>query len=169
MVRTAALAALALAAAAQTPGAAGAAAAPACAHHQLRASLGRGNGAAGHVYWPVVFTNLGATACTLRGYPGVSAVAGDDGHQVGPAARRESRTVTTVTLRAHGGTASALLAHTDADIPAPGLCHKARVRGFRVYAPGQTLAFYLPKPHTTCRLPRFGDTIRPVVRGRTGQ
>lgn len=145
------------------------AAPPACAHHQLRSSLGRGNGAAGHVYWPIVFTNTSATACTLRGYPGVSAVAGDDGHQVGAPARRESRIVTTVTLRAHGGTASALLAHTDADIPAPKFCHKTTVRGFRVYAPGQRLAFYLPKRHTTCRLARFGDTIRPVVKGRTGQ
>jgi hypothetical protein len=152
------------------PPVATAAATPApCAHHQLRASLGRGNGAAGHVFWPIVFTNTSATACTLRGYPGVSAVAGDDGHQVGAPARREPRTVTTVTLHAQGGTASALLNHTDADIPAPALCHKATVRGFRVYAPGQRLAFYLPKRHTTCRLPRFGDTIRPVVRGRTGQ
>jgi hypothetical protein len=145
-------------------------AAPApCAHHQLHASLGRGNGAAGHVYWPIVFTNVSGTACTLRGYPGVSAVAGDDGHQVGKPARRESRIVRTVTLRAHGGRASALLAHTDAGIPAPKLCHKTTARGWRVYAPGQTLAFYLPKRHTTCRLPRFGDTIRPVVKGRSGQ
>jgi hypothetical protein len=159
-------AALAVAAGSQSP----AAAAPApCAHHQLRASLGRGDGAAGHVYWPIVFTTVSDAACTLRGYPGVSTVAGDDGHQVGAPARREARSMSTVTLRAHGGTASALLAHTDADIPAPSLCRKTRVRGFRVYAPGQTLAFYLPQPHTTCRLSRFGDTIRPVVKGRTGQ
>jgi Protein of unknown function (DUF4232) len=168
MRRVALLVAPLVLAVALAAGAHAAAAPPACAHHQLRASLGRGEGAAGHVYWPIVFTNVSATACTLRGYPGVSAVAGDDGHQVGPPARRESRIVTTVTLRARGGTASALLAHTDADIPARHLCHKARVRGFRVYAPGQTLAFYLPERHTTCRLPRFGDTIRPVVKGRTG-
>jgi hypothetical protein len=161
--------ALTAAALAATAGSPAAAAAPPCAHHQLHASLGRGNGAAGHFYWPIVFTNVSAEACTLRGYPGVSAVAGDDGHQIGAPARREAHRVITVTLRAHGGTASALLAHTDADIPAPPLCRKAHVRGFRVYAPGQTLAFYLPKRHTTCRLPRFGDTIRPVVRGRTGQ
>jgi Protein of unknown function (DUF4232) len=162
------IASLALGAAIGAPSSA-AAARPACAHHQLRASLGRGDGAAGHVYWPIVFTNVGATACTLRGYPGVSAVAGEDGHRVGPPARRELRIVSTVSLRAHGGTASALLAHTDADVPAPSLCRKARVRGFRVYAPGQTLAFYLPKRHTTCRLPRFGDTIRPVISGRLGR
>jgi uncharacterized protein DUF4232 len=168
--RLAVIASLALAVVAATGTQSSAAATrPACAHHQLRAALGRGDGAAGHVYWPIVFTNVSAAACTLRGYPGVSAVAGDDGHQVGAPARRESRIVTTVTLRAHGGTAGALLAHTDADIPAPSLCHKARVRGFRVYAPGQTLAFYLPKRHTTCRLPRFGDTIRPVVSGRMGR
>jgi hypothetical protein len=161
--------ALTAAAVAATAGSPAAAAALPCAHHQLHASLGRGNGAAGHVYWPIVFTNVSDAACTLRGYPGVSAVAGDDGHQVGAPARRESRKVTTVTLRAHGGTASALLAHTDADIPAPRLCRKTHVRGFRVYAPGQTLAFYLPRAHTTCRLARFGDTVRPVVKGRTGQ
>ena len=33
-----------------------------------------------------MLTNTGRRTCELRGFPGVSYVAGDDGHQVGPAA-----------------------------------------------------------------------------------
>src|SRR4051794_35611948 len=100
--RTAAAAALALAAGLGAPGAAHGALPP-CAHWQLRASLGRGDSGAGHTFWPLVFTNTSSAACTLRGYPGVSSVAGDDGHQVGrPATRDTSRHVTTVTLRPRG-------------------------------------------------------------------
>ena len=39
------------------------------------------NGAAGTIYYPIEFTNTGAT-CTLRGFPGVAAV-GKTGHQLG--------------------------------------------------------------------------------------
>ena len=144
------------------------AASPACAHWQLRASLGRGDSGAGHTFWPLIFTNASAAACTLRGYPGVSSVAGDDGHQVGRAAIRDtSRRVTTVTLRP-GGAASTTINHVNPlNFPA-GQCHVTSARGFRVYAPGQTLAFYLPRRHTVCRSGRGPDTVRAVVSGRGG-
>jgi hypothetical protein len=139
-------------------------AAPApCTHSQLRFRLGRGNGAAGHVIWPLVFTNVSGRACTLRGYPGVSSVAGDDGHQVGPAARREPSKVRTVTLRAHSGKATALFSHVNPDVVAKQLCHKTPARGYRVYAPGQTRAFFAPQKHTVCRRARFPDTVKPVT------
>src|SRR4051812_3746340 len=57
-----------------------------CATSALKGSLGPEQGAAGSVYTPLVLTNVGPRTCELRGFPGVSYVAGDDGHQVGPAA-----------------------------------------------------------------------------------
>ncbi|MDT7579277.1 MAG: hypothetical protein QOK35_541 [Pseudonocardiales bacterium] len=57
-----------------------------CTSGRLKASLGPSEGAAGSVFAPLVLTNDGTGTCELRGYPGVSYVAGDDGHQVGPAA-----------------------------------------------------------------------------------
>jgi Protein of unknown function (DUF4232) len=164
--RAPAVAALALAAGLGAPGAARGAL-PACSHSQLRASLGRGDSGAGHTYWPLVFTNVSGASCTLRGYPGVSSVAGDDGHQVGRAATRDtSRRVTTVTLRP-GGAASTTINHVNPYNFPPDRCHVAPTRGFRVYAPGQTRAFYLPQPHPACRI-RSTDFVRPVVSGRGG-
>ena len=69
--------ALALGAAALALGGAAApadAAVPACKTAQLVTWLNtQSNGAAGTIYYTLNFTNVGAT-CTVRGYPGVSAV-----------------------------------------------------------------------------------------------
>ena len=45
----------------------------------------QGNGAAGTIYYPLEFTNLSGRTCSMRGFPGVSAI-GRNGRQ--PAARR---------------------------------------------------------------------------------
>jgi hypothetical protein len=136
--------------------------APPCTHGQLRFALGRPDGAAGHFYFSLVFTNAGSRACTLRGYPGVSSVAGADGHQVGLAAAREKHPVRTVTLRANGGRARAVLDHLDPLVVASPTCHLAASSGWRVYAPGQTRAFFAPKRHQICRRGPFRDRVRPV-------
>ena len=57
-----------------------------CATSELKGSLGPAEGAAGSVVQTLLLTNTGTRTCELRGFPGVSYVAGDDGHQVGPAA-----------------------------------------------------------------------------------
>jgi hypothetical protein len=49
----------------------------------------------------------------------------------------------------------------------PSDCHKATARGYRVYAPGQTRAFYLERRHTACHRDRH-DSVRPVVKGSRG-
>ena len=68
---------------------------PSCA---LR--VGRADGTAGTTYHPLIFTNAGGRACTLRGYPGVSSVTGPHGRQVGAAAARDPVTFARVRLRA---------------------------------------------------------------------
>ena len=45
-----------------------------CTSSALSVSLGEGNGAAGTIYYPLRFTNIGTTACALEGYPGISLV-----------------------------------------------------------------------------------------------
>ena len=53
-----------------------------CATSALKVSLGPANGAAGTVFYPINFVNTGKLGCTLRGYPGVSAVT-SSGKQIG--------------------------------------------------------------------------------------
>lgn len=60
-----------------------------CAAAQIRVWLGDGpgGGTAGAVYYPLEFSNVGHSRCTLYGYPGVSAY-GSAGRRIGtPAAR----------------------------------------------------------------------------------
>jgi hypothetical protein len=91
--------------------------------------------------------NAGSSPCTLYGYPGVSWVAGADGHQVGAAAQRQSddsgSAEQTITL-APGALASAPMDIVDAAVIPPAECKPVPVRGLRVYPPGQTAALFLP-------------------------
>jgi hypothetical protein len=93
--------------------------------------------------------NIGASACTLYGYPGVSWVAGADGHQVGAAAVRQADSSEgaekTVTL-APGALASAPLDIVDAAVFSPSACKPVPVRGLRVYPPGEKAALFLSMP-----------------------
>ena len=96
--------------------------------------------------------NTGSTACTIYGYPGVSWVAGSDGHQVGAAATRLADPTGgpegTVTL-APGGIASAPLDIVDAAVFPKASCKPVPVQGLRIYAPGQTAAMFIPLATTT--------------------
>ena len=56
-----------------------------CATSQLTAGLTGENGTAGAVGYQLELRNTGPTACTLRGYPGVSYVTGGNGTTVGHA------------------------------------------------------------------------------------
>jgi hypothetical protein len=95
------------------------------------------------------FRNVGSSACTLYGYPGVSWVAGADGHQVGAPAVRQpdisGSAEQTVTL-APGALASAPLDIVDASVIPPSQCKPVPVRGLRVYPPGETAALFLSLP-----------------------
>jgi hypothetical protein len=122
---------------------------PRCATGELSASLGEGGAAAGSVYRQLVFTNTGARACELRGFPGVSYVTGDDGHQVGPAAEMAGERGGQVPI-APGGTARAQLRLVNVQNYDPAACSPTPVRGLRVYPPGDTAALYVPMEGTGC-------------------
>lgn len=93
--------------------------------------------------------NIGSSACTLYGYPGVSWAAGADAHQVGAAAVRQTDPAgsaeETVTL-APGALASAPLGIVDAAVFSPSQCKPVPVRGLRVYPPGEKAALFLSLP-----------------------
>ena len=92
------------------------------------------NGAAGTIFYPVEFTNLGSTTCTLRGYPGVAAINGA-GSKLGRAASRIGVPVTTVTLKPDQ------TAHANLGIEETGavICRPVNAAGLQVFAPGQTV------------------------------
>jgi hypothetical protein len=115
---------------------------PACTAGDLGVwvAIDQGNGTAGSTYFPLQFTNLGRHACSLHGFPGVSAV-GRSGQQLGsPAAWDHVRAPRTVVLAA-GATAHAELQWIDAAVStAPGCRPTSGAFGLRVYPPNQRTA-----------------------------
>jgi Protein of unknown function (DUF4232) len=130
-------------ASAGSSGAPAAAASHRCSAGDLTVWLGTpGNGTAGSTYYDLEFSNTSAAACTLYGYPGVSAIKG--GNQVGRAANRDrSRPSTLVTLRP-GGTGYVLLQVTDVGNYSPSACKAVSADSLRVYAPGSYSAINMP-------------------------
>ena len=113
---------------------------PRCTSAALVVWLG---GSSGSVY-SILFTNLGSQACTLRGFPGISAV-GNHGNQIGRSAGWAGGTAHTVTLRPTE-TAYALV-----QIPSPArTCGPVWAYGLRVYPPNLTAAAYVPFPFLAC-------------------
>ncbi|MGW6241839.1 DUF4232 domain-containing protein [Streptomyces sp. NPDC055094] len=86
-----------------------AAASPRCTADQLGLSLSAPDAGAGNIRYDLRLVNNGAGACVLRGFPGVSLLAGD-GATIGRPATREGGQLPAVTL-ARGGTADVTL-HT---------------------------------------------------------
>ena len=146
----AALATLALSAGALASGATSAAV-PACATSGRVVWLNtEGNGAAGSSFYTLNFTNLSGHTCTLRGYPGVSAV-DLAGHRIGSPAGRDSGggAGQVVTLRS-GHAASATLRIVDALNFPNSRCRLTSAAGLRVYPPNQTASKVVPFPFAAC-------------------
>jgi hypothetical protein len=135
-----------------TKGGGGAAgtATPRCHTGDLKLTLGKRGGATATKFQPLYFTNVAHHACTLHGYPGVSWVAGDDGHQVGDAFDRDAfNPKVTVTL-APGDVAYAILATHDVGMFPAGQCKPVSVRGYRVYPPDETKSVFVASATKAC-------------------
>ncbi|KOV67926.1 DUF4232 domain-containing protein [Streptomyces sp. MMG1121] len=116
-----------------------------CTVGDLYLSMGRKEGAAGSLYWPIRFTNTSTTSCTLRGYPGVS-VLDTAHHQLGRPATRSGSSYDTVTLTP-GHSAPAVVRTTNGPVGGPCLRTGAYLR---VYPPASRTAALIPAPWTTC-------------------
>jgi hypothetical protein len=120
-----------------------------------------GNGAAGSSYYNLEFTNLSAHACTIDGYPGVSALslaAQQLGNAAGHDAQHPSSLITLSSGAAHSGlggfqtgaTATAVLQITDAGNYPSSTCVPVAAAGLRVYPPDQTASKFVPFPFVAC-------------------
>ncbi|MGX7823634.1 DUF4232 domain-containing protein [Actinokineospora sp. 24-640] len=120
-----------------------------CKAAELGLSIKDDSAAAGTVYRELVFTNTGQRTCTMQGFPGVSYVAGKDGHQVGPAAYRDGAKGRAVSL-APGAAAVAPVGFVNVRNYEPAVCEPTEVRGLRVYPPQETESMFVAQPGVGC-------------------
>lgn len=152
-------AALALAAPVASAGGGATASAATCKSSNLVVWLpsGSGNGAAGSVFYKLRITNLGSGACTLSGFPKLSAI-DLKGQPIGkPASKETGQKAGTVKLAA-GGSASFQLRVVEAGDFSPADCHATMAAGLRVSPPGAGGFKVVPFPFETCAKP-----IQPVL------
>jgi Protein of unknown function (DUF4232) len=149
--------------AAPASGSAVAAGTPACQTAGLVVWLSNGDGAAGSVFYTMDFTNLSGHTCTLRGYPGVSAV-NLNGGQVGAAAvRNKVKKVKTITL-AQDKTVAAILRVVNAGVFSPSACQPTTAAGLRVFPPNQTASKVVPLPFGVCTRGKSTLSIEAVAK-----
>jgi hypothetical protein len=105
--------------------------------------------AAGTLYMPLEFTNLSGHACTLRGFPGVSAIS-KNGRELGsPATWDQAVRARTVRL-APAATGYALLEYSDVVTGNCPAASKGTAFELRVYPPDQGHADHALFDFTTC-------------------
>lgn len=125
-----------------------------CLTSHLRLTVGAANGAAGTIYYPLVFTNSATSACTMYGYPGIAFVSSPRGHIIGAPAGREviaGITPTLITIQP-GGTAHAILAVSDVLLSNQCHSHQVPVHTIQAYPPDQYTALFAPFSGTGCTL-----------------
>jgi len=137
-----------------------------CTVRDLDVSLGAEEGTAGTVHRALVFTNTGARACVIQGFPGVSFVTGDDGRQVGEAAERVGDKGPPITPRP-GMSATAPVGFVNIGNYDPAICQPTPVLGLRVYPPQERRSEFVPFGTTGCAgdLPGSQPTVGTVHKG----
>jgi hypothetical protein len=121
-----------------------------CTTANLRVWVGvPGDGTAGPVYYELELSNVSSSACTVYGYPGVSAV-GLGGKQLGSAARRDAVDPAHLITLGKGATAHVLLGITDPGFFSPTACPKANAIGLRVYPPNDYGSTIVDFPFAAC-------------------
>jgi hypothetical protein len=126
-----------------------AAALPACSTHGLVIWLNtQGSGTAGAIYYRVQLTNLSARACTLVGYPRVTAV-DLGGSRIGDGSMRFVSHKPTVVLR-RGASASFVLEVIDIGNFPAARCRPVTAAGLRVFPPHSNASKVIPFPLRAC-------------------
>ena len=107
------------------------------------------NGTAGTSIYTLNFTNLSGSTCTLRGYPGASALS-LTGRQLGQSAKRDTAiSVRTITVR-NGATASAALEIVETGNFSTSACGPVTAAGLKVFPPNQSASKTIPFPFSAC-------------------
>ena len=104
---------------------------------------------AGQRFGKLVVTNTSGSACSIRGYGGLSYVGGGDGTQIGASATRSAGTVRTVVL-SRGEKAVSEVQESVSKNYSVGACQPRKVDGLRVYVPGATASKYVAHLTTGC-------------------
>lgn len=133
-----------------------------CRTASLKLSLGPTNGAAGHVYQALLFTNVSKQSCLMVGFPGVSYVTGGNGTQVGAPAQKDGTVGQRITLQP-GQVASSIITMTDVGVFDPATCKPTPTRGLRVYPPDNTASLFIAQNGTGCA----GNPPSPQLRVQT--
>ena len=160
-VAAAAVAALAISSAAyaatSSPAARAATAIPQCTaalgqygNVSVWVAVSQGNGTAGTTYYPLEFTNTSGHACSLFGYPGVSAIS-RTGQQLGSPASWGSLSGARRVILAPGATAHTILAYHDVAVSTERGCDPVYTTiELRIYPPDQRLATYAAFDFEAC-------------------
>lgn len=142
---------------ASSPAASRPAAATQCVSSALHAvvNTAQSSGAAGSVYYPIDFTNVSSSQCTLYGYPGVSFVTGDPGSQLGRAATRNPAAGPTAVTLNPGEVAHAVLQVAEAGNFDPSQCVPVTAHWLKIFPPDQFTPVYAHFTAQACsaRLP----------------
>jgi hypothetical protein len=120
-----------------------------CKAGDVTLSLGQGDAGAGSVYRPLLIKNTSSKPCEIQGFPGVSYVAGNDGHQVGKDAFREGTKGNAVKLNP-GQSAVADIQFVNVRNFDAGTCQPTTVKGLRIYLPQETASNFVPTDGTAC-------------------
>ncbi|HYZ53368.1 MAG TPA: DUF4232 domain-containing protein [Streptosporangiaceae bacterium] len=132
------------------PAAPAAAAPPHCPTTALTAWLGvPGNGYAGGAGYQLELSNISHQACTLYGYPGVSALGGGS-VQLGSAATRVASHPNQLITLNPGATAHVELRITNVGNYPSSACHPANAVALRVYPPNDYTATEIPFSFRAC-------------------
>jgi hypothetical protein len=125
-----------------------------CKAADLSLAITEGNGAGmSHDNVNLRFTNKSKQSCDLQGSPGVSFVAGTDGHQVGAPATRQPKSQGKLHVLAPGTSVQSSLTFTNPGALPSDKCTMVDVLGLRVYAPDDTASMFLPLPQQACSNP----------------
>jgi hypothetical protein len=158
----------------QQPAPTGQPAAPepaACPDGHLRVTLGAAEGAAGSIYYALMFTNGSRASCTMYGYPGVAFVTAPGGTQLGGGATQNPAFARQLVTLAPGATAHASLQVAVAQNYPTQTCKPVTAHWLQVYPPGTLAPLYVRLTAATCtgRVPG-GTTlgISVVMPGATG-
>jgi hypothetical protein len=144
-----------------------------CTSSSLKISVGQSNGAAGTIYYPIIFANVGPKACVISGIPSVqptsNVVVGSAHVGVGPVAATSDLSASGVgdpVRLSPGAKASANFGVTETGNYTPSTCVAASFKGINVSLTG-TGNWWTAHAGTTCTL-LASTTITGVVPGVFG-